>query len=72
MKKVLKNNKCSKEEAYQILREFIKSKYDLSSRKVISESSFDSSNWAYFQAYQAGLQKALLDVLDFIPDQELK
>ena len=72
MKTTLKNNNCSKEEAYKILREFIKSKLNLSSRKIISESSFENPNWAYIQAYQAGVQKALLDVLEYIPDQEIK
>lgn len=69
MKTTLKNNKCSKEEAYKILREFIQSKLSLSSRKILSEASFENSNWAYLQAYQAGVQKALLDVLEYIPDQ---
>jgi hypothetical protein len=72
MKTTLKNNNCSKEEAYQILREYIQSKIDLSSRKTLSESSFDNPNWAYLQAYQAGSQKALLDVLEYIPDRENK
>lgn len=69
MKKSLKGNTCSKEEAYTILKEFIGSKLELSQRTIISESSFDNPNWAYLQAYQAGVQKALNDVLKFLPDQ---
>jgi len=69
MKNSLKGNKCTKEEAYIILKEFINGKLDLSQRNTLSESSFDNPNWAYFQAYQAGIQKALNDVLKFLPDQ---
>lgn len=70
MKNSLKNNKCSKEEAYDILREFLKHQNELSRRKEIDETSFDTPNWAFYQAYQAGFQKALSKVLEFLPDQE--
>lgn len=69
MKKQLKGNKCSKEEAYLILKEFLLSQIELSQRKVIDENTFEIPNWALLQAYQAGVQKALTKVLEYIPDQ---
>ena len=66
----LKGNPCGKAEAYEILKAFIKEQIELSLRKEISEESFDSPNWAFYQAYQAGLRKGLEKVNAFIPDQE--
>jgi len=58
----------SKEEIYLILHSFLNAQLELSRRKVIDESTFETPNWALYQAYQAGIQKALLKVKEFLPD----
>jgi len=69
MKNSLKGNKCSKEEAYLILKEFIDAQVALCNRNEISESSFDNPNWAFYQAYQSGMKKAFSKIIEFLPNQ---
>lgn len=69
MKNQLKDNTCSKEEAYEILRDFIVKELALSQRKSMDEDSFTKPSWDVYQAYQLGFQKALHKVNSFIPDK---
>jgi len=71
MREILKENKCSKQEAYDILHKYIKEQIDLTERKEISEELFSLPNWELHQAYIMGLKKAYRKLQEFIPsDQE--
>lgn len=61
--------KISKEEAYQIIRDFLNRESDLALRDMLSKDSFTLPSWSEHQAYQLGILKALDKVLQFIPDQ---
>lgn len=60
----------SKEEVYLIIQEYISEQIELSRRNSMSEDSFNKPSWSEYQAYQLGIQKALLKLAAFIPDPE--
>ena len=59
--------KYSKEELILIIHEYINEQLELSKRKSLDEESFSKPSWSEFQAYQLGIQKALLKIETFIP-----
>jgi hypothetical protein len=65
----LTDKECSKAEAFEILHHTIDKESELARRKLISESSFETANWAYYQAYQTGILKGLEKLKSKIPDQ---
>ena len=60
----------TKEEIYNILREYINEQKDLSLRKMIDDESFSRPSWSEHQAHQLGIQKGLNKILSFLPDRE--
>jgi len=59
----------SKEEVYTFLLAYLKEQLELSRRESTNEDSFSKPAWSEFQAYQLGLQKAYLKLLNIIPDK---
>jgi hypothetical protein len=65
------NPPISKEEAYQIIHNYLDAEIRLAHRKQLDEVRFDSASWAEFQAFQLGMLKMLDKLKQFIPDQGL-
>jgi hypothetical protein len=68
----LKSDKAkslSKQEAFQLIREYIKDQIDLSRRKQLDEDNFTLPAWSEHQAYLNGFQKSLSKLYNLIPDQ---
>lgn len=64
-----KAKSLSKQEVFDLLKEYIKDQVELSRRKSMDEESFSLSAWSEYQAYQLGFQKAFLKLQSLLPDQ---
>lgn len=68
----LKSDKAkslTKQQVFELLREYLSDQIELSQRKSIDEENFTKPAWAEFQAYQLGFQKAFSKLYNLIPDQ---
>lgn len=64
-----KAKSLTKQEVFQLLREYIRDQIDLSRRKQTDEENFTLPAWSEHQAYQLGFQKAFSKLYNLIPDQ---
>ena len=68
MAKSLKTkNDLTKEEIYDIIKEYINESVSLSLREMRDKDNFSLPAWSEYQAFQLGMQKAYQKLLDFIP-----
>lgn len=65
------NDKLSKGQVYDVIRDMLQAEKELTIRKMISDETFDSPAWAEKQAYFLGFIKSLDKLLNFIPDKEV-
>lgn len=65
------NDKLSKGQVYDVIRDMLQAEKELTIRKMISDETFDSPAWAEKQAYSLGFIKSLDKLLNFIPDKEV-
>jgi len=71
----LKEKKLSeytKEEILNIIKQYSIEQFELSQRKTLDEESFNKPSWGEYQAFQLGFQKAMIKLINFLPDQENK
>mgnify|MGYP006082419705 CR=1 FL=1 len=64
-----KAKSLTKKEVFEELNKYFKEQIELSRRKCMDEENFNTPAWSEFQAYQLGLQKAFIKVLNLIPDK---
>lgn len=67
--KGLEAKSLSKEESFEVIRNYILDQRDLALRKMLDQDTFETPAWSEFQAHQMGLIKALDKLLTFIPDK---
>lgn len=48
---------------------YINEQLELSRRKCLSDESFSKASWPYIQAQEMGIQKALLKMLNYLPEK---
>jgi hypothetical protein len=64
-----KAKSLTKQEVFDLLKEYINDQVNLSRRKSTDEESFTLPAWSEYQAYQLGFQKAFLKLQSLLPDQ---
>lgn len=64
-----KAKSLTKNQVFEELNKYFKEQIELSRRKCMDEENFNTPAWSEFQAYQLGLQKAFIKVLNLIPDK---
>lgn len=62
-------DKLTKEQVYEIIKDFVISEKELVIRKSCSEDSFESPAWSERQAHSLGIIKMCEKILNFIPDK---
>jgi hypothetical protein len=70
MIKNINDKSISKRQAIENIKEWLKKEKELALRKVLSEESFEATDWSKYLAYQLGFIKALEKLDNFIPDPE--
>lgn len=60
----------TKQEIYDIIRDYIDSIVDVSLREMRDNNAFDKPAWSEHQAYQLGFQKACVKLREFIPTSD--
>jgi hypothetical protein len=62
----------TKEEILNIIKQYSIEQLELSQRKTLDEESFNKPSWSEYQAFQLGFQKAMVKLINFLPDRENK
>lgn len=62
----------TKEEILDIIKQYSIEQLELSQRKTLDEESFNKPSWSEYQAFQLGFQKAMVKLINFLPDRENK
>jgi len=57
----------TKEDVFNALSVYLNDALELSNRKCRDEENFSLPAWSEYQAYQLGMQKAFVKILDLIP-----
>jgi hypothetical protein len=64
-----KAKSLTKQEVFDLLKEYVHEQIELSRRKSVDEETFLKPAWSEYQAYQLGFQKAFLKLQSLLPDQ---
>ena len=65
-KKELKGQLIGSKHIFEILDKEISSKLNTSRKEQVNPASFDTPNWSEHQAYRAGYQQAMIEMLSLI------
>lgn len=64
-----KAKSLTKNQVFEELNKYFKEQIELSQRKCMDESNFNTPSWSEQQAFHLGLQKAFTKILNHLPDK---
>lgn len=68
LKNLEEYKKLTKRGVIDEIKKYIEEQIELSRRNTLSDEAYSKAAWPYYQAANLGQQKALLKILNYLPD----